>query len=42
MYVEMEESDERLLFVKRIHTPMMIKLKTKSQQIVLERIRDAL
>jgi hypothetical protein len=28
--------------VKRIHTRMMIKLKTKSQQIVLERIRDAL
>jgi hypothetical protein len=28
--------------VKRIHTRMMIKLKTKSQQIVLERIRNAL
>jgi hypothetical protein len=28
--------------VKRIHTRMMIKLKTKHQQIELERIRDAL
>jgi hypothetical protein len=35
-------SRETVFFVKRIHTRMMIKLKTKSQQIVLERIRDAL
>jgi hypothetical protein len=42
MYVELEESAERLFFVKRIHTRMMIKLKTKHQQIELERIRDAL
>jgi hypothetical protein len=43
MYVELEESAERgKFFVKRIHTRMMIKLKTKSQQIVLERIHNAL
>ncbi len=42
MYVELKESAERLFFVKIIHTRMMIKLKTKYQQIVLERIRNAL